>query len=175
MLDAVQRSVALKACYSPYSVSAFRAHPREAAPPDIRVREVAWLYELRGKDLGDTLSTGSSRDPYFGDFTPRTPEIGYESVEDPTPRRWTVSPSSAAHFTDGSRIEGKVGAALTEWRDGRETWYSTLRPRSLLHGGDGRAAKGDTGRMVKTGWSTFSVTQVPRGIGRPEDLSPSGP
>ncbi|GBP61081.1 hypothetical protein EVAR_48580_1 [Eumeta japonica] len=30
-------------------------------------------------------------------------------------------------YTDGSRIEGKVGAALTEWRDGEETWYSTLR------------------------------------------------
>ncbi|GBP87328.1 hypothetical protein EVAR_69567_1 [Eumeta japonica] len=30
-------------------------------------------------------------------------------------------------YTDGSRIEDKVGAALTEWRSGEETWYLTIR------------------------------------------------
>ncbi|GBP73389.1 Retrovirus-related Pol polyprotein from type-1 retrotransposable element R1 3 [Eumeta japonica] len=49
-------------------------------------------------------------------------------------------------YTDGSRIEGKVGAALTEWRDGRRLGTGATS-RSLLHGlsgGDGRAAKSDT-------------------------------
>ncbi|GBP14733.1 hypothetical protein EVAR_9635_1 [Eumeta japonica] len=30
-------------------------------------------------------------------------------------------------YSDGSRIEGKLGATLTEWRDREGTWYSTLR------------------------------------------------
>ncbi|GBP62395.1 hypothetical protein EVAR_3097_1 [Eumeta japonica] len=54
-------------------------------------------------------------------------------------------------FTDGSRIEGKVGATLTKWgRKGDVVLDATTR--SLLHGlsgGDGRAAKGDT--EVKNG------------------------
>ncbi|GBP97434.1 hypothetical protein EVAR_61140_1 [Eumeta japonica] len=79
---------------SPYSVPAFRAHPREAAPQTLE-REVAWLYES------------------VEDLDPQTVD-----------RLAVVGPRI---FTDGSRIEGKVGAALTEWRDGRETWYSTLR------------------------------------------------
>ncbi|GBP85095.1 Putative 115 kDa protein in type-1 retrotransposable element R1DM [Eumeta japonica] len=101
-------------------------------PLDIRVREAAWLYEVkRGKDLGDTFVDRELERPvYFGDLPhpAHVPEIGYESVEDLDPqtvdRFAVVGPRI---FTDGSRIEGKVGAALTEWRDGRETWYSTLR------------------------------------------------
>ncbi|GBP04179.1 hypothetical protein EVAR_19129_1 [Eumeta japonica] len=98
MLDAVQRSVALKACRAHRTVGHFvdreletRVFRRFASPAHV-------------------------------------PEIGYESVEDLDPqtvdRLAVVGPRI---FTDGSRIEGKVGAALTEWRDGRETWYSTLR------------------------------------------------
>ncbi|GBP86151.1 Putative 115 kDa protein in type-1 retrotransposable element R1DM [Eumeta japonica] len=99
MLDAVQRSVALKACRAHRSVPAFCADPSRLLPLDIRVREAAWLYE-----------------------------IGYESVENldsqTVDRLAVVGPQI---YTDGSRIEGKVGAALTEWRDGEETWCSTLR------------------------------------------------
>ncbi|GBP96814.1 Putative 115 kDa protein in type-1 retrotransposable element R1DM [Eumeta japonica] len=99
MLDAVQRSVALKAC---------RAH----------------------RTVGHFVDRELERPVYFGDLPhpAHVPEIGYESVEDLDPqtvdRLAVVGPRI---FTDGSRIEGKVGAALTEWRDGRETWYSTLR------------------------------------------------
>ncbi|GBP47016.1 Putative 115 kDa protein in type-1 retrotransposable element R1DM [Eumeta japonica] len=76
------------------------------------VREVAWLYEVkRGKDLGDTLSTGSSRPVYFGDLPhPRTcPRSGTRASRTSTPDGGPSRRRRAAHFTDGSRIEGKVG------------------------------------------------------------------
>ncbi|GBP90777.1 Putative 115 kDa protein in type-1 retrotransposable element R1DM [Eumeta japonica] len=97
MLDAVQRSVALKAC---------RAH----------------------RTVGHFVDRELERPVYFGDLPhPRTCPKSGTSVEDSTPDGGPSRRRRAAHFTDGSRIEGKVGAALTEWRDGRETWYSTLR------------------------------------------------
>ncbi|GBP00024.1 hypothetical protein EVAR_74356_1 [Eumeta japonica] len=56
------------------------------------------------------------------------PEIGYESIEkldsQTVDRLAVVGPHI---YTDGSRFEGKVGVALTEWQNGEETWYSTLR------------------------------------------------
>ncbi|GBP90791.1 Putative 115 kDa protein in type-1 retrotransposable element R1DM [Eumeta japonica] len=133
MLDAVQRSVALKVCRAHRTVSLHSALiPSRLLPLDIRVREAAWLYEVkRGKDIGDTFVDRELERPvYFGDFPhpAHVPEIGYESVEDLDSQ--TVDHLAVVGpriYTDGSRIEGRVGAALTEWRDGEETWYSTLR------------------------------------------------
>ncbi|GBP84502.1 hypothetical protein EVAR_12641_1 [Eumeta japonica] len=55
-------------------------------PLDIRVREAAWLYEVkRGKDLEDTFVDRELETPvYFSDLPhpAHVPEIGYESVED---------------------------------------------------------------------------------------------
>ncbi|GBP91350.1 Putative 115 kDa protein in type-1 retrotransposable element R1DM [Eumeta japonica] len=76
-----------------------------------------------------TWSLGlEARPEYFGDLpnSVHVPEIGYESVEDidsQTMDRFAgVGPQI---YTDGTRMEGKVG--VTEWRDREETWYSTLR------------------------------------------------
>ncbi|GBP57381.1 hypothetical protein EVAR_27412_1 [Eumeta japonica] len=57
MLDVVQRSVALKACRAHHTVSLRSALIlSRLLPLDIRVKEAAWLYEVkRGKDLGDTF------------------------------------------------------------------------------------------------------------------------
>ncbi|GBP96394.1 hypothetical protein EVAR_90491_1 [Eumeta japonica] len=73
------------------------------------------------KDLGDT-STGSSRDRVFRRLASpcararsgtRRRNLDSQTVD----RLAVVGPQI---YTDGSRIEGKVGAALTEWRDGRD-------------------------------------------------------
>ncbi|GBP21029.1 Putative 115 kDa protein in type-1 retrotransposable element R1DM [Eumeta japonica] len=107
MLDAVQRSVALKA-----------------------VREAAWYEVKRGKDLGDTFVDRELERPvYFGDLLhpAHVPEIGYERRGPDSQTVDRLAVVGPQIYTDGSRIEGKVGAALTEWRDGEETWYSTLR------------------------------------------------
>ncbi|GBP16456.1 hypothetical protein EVAR_72839_1 [Eumeta japonica] len=106
MLDVVQRSVALKACRAHRTVSLHSALIlSKLLSLDIRMREAAWLYDVkRGKDLGDT-------------FVDRE----LETHSGPSGR------GRSAIYTDGSRIEGKVDAALTEWRDGEETWCSALR------------------------------------------------
>ncbi|GBP93126.1 hypothetical protein EVAR_68641_1 [Eumeta japonica] len=71
------------------------------------------------KDLGDTIVDRElEKSVYFDDLShpAHMPEIGYESVEDmdssTLDRLAVVGPHV---YTDGSRIEGKVGAALTDW------------------------------------------------------------
>ncbi|GBP96905.1 Putative 115 kDa protein in type-1 retrotransposable element R1DM [Eumeta japonica] len=120
MLDAVQRSVALKACRAHRTVSLHSALIlARLLPLDIRVREAAWLYEVkRGKDLGDTFVDRELERPvYFGDCLTRA-RAETRASRTSTPDGGPSRRRRAAHFTDGSRIEGKVGAALTEWRDG---------------------------------------------------------
>ncbi|GBP60414.1 Retrovirus-related Pol polyprotein from type-1 retrotransposable element R1 3 [Eumeta japonica] len=61
-------------------------------------------------------------------FVDRFAESVDESVEDMDSQTLDRLAVVGSHiYTNGSRIEGKVGAALTEWRDGQETWFSTLR------------------------------------------------
>ncbi|GBP65874.1 hypothetical protein EVAR_85142_1 [Eumeta japonica] len=71
-------------------------------PLDIRVRESAWLYEVkRGKDLGDTfVDRELERLVYFGDLPhpAHVPEIGYESVEDIDSQ--TIRPSRGCRAAD---------------------------------------------------------------------------
>ncbi|GBP93906.1 Putative 115 kDa protein in type-1 retrotransposable element R1DM [Eumeta japonica] len=113
MLDAVQRSVALKACRAHRTVSLHSALIlSRLLPLDIRVREAAWLYEMkRGKDLGYTFVDRELERPvYFSDLSHpvHVPEFGYEGRRSrtrtrldstSTPRQWTVSPWSGRTFT----------------------------------------------------------------------------
>ncbi|GBP96819.1 Putative 115 kDa protein in type-1 retrotransposable element R1DM [Eumeta japonica] len=61
-----------------------------------------------------------------------TPELGFESVEDLDPSTVDRLAIVGPHiYTDGSKTEGKVGAALTEWRDEMESGNSTFRLESF--------------------------------------------
>ncbi|GBP89235.1 hypothetical protein EVAR_71121_1 [Eumeta japonica] len=87
MFDAVWRSVVLKACRAHRTVSLhFVLILSRLLRLDIRVREAAWLYEVkRGKDLGDTFINRELKTPVcFGDLphSAHVYEIWYESVED---------------------------------------------------------------------------------------------
>ncbi|GBP60537.1 Putative 115 kDa protein in type-1 retrotransposable element R1DM [Eumeta japonica] len=87
MLDAVQRSVALKAYRAYRTVSLHSALIlSKLLPLDIRVREAAQLYEAkRGKDLGNTFVDRELERPVYLGILPHpahVPEIEYESVED---------------------------------------------------------------------------------------------
>ncbi|GBP46525.1 hypothetical protein EVAR_45945_1 [Eumeta japonica] len=97
MLDAVQRSIALEA---------LRAHRT------VSLHSVLIFSRLLAIDIRLEILV------YFGDLLhpAHLPEIGYESVDDfDNGRLALVRPHI---YTDGCRIEVKVGAALTEWRDG---------------------------------------------------------
>ncbi|GBP78579.1 Putative 115 kDa protein in type-1 retrotransposable element R1DM [Eumeta japonica] len=105
MLDAVQRSVALKACRAHRTVSLHSALIlARLLPLDIRVREVAWLYEVkRGKDLGDTFCRPGARETRvfrrFASPRARARNRVRERRGPRPPRRWTVSPSSGRAFS----------------------------------------------------------------------------
>ncbi|GBP66738.1 hypothetical protein EVAR_50117_1 [Eumeta japonica] len=132
MIDAVQRSVALKACRAYRTISLHSAlFILILLSLDIRVKEAAWLHEVkREKDLGDTFVDQELAKPvYFSELPAHVPEIGFENVEElgsyTLDRLAVVGPHI---YTDGSRIKGKVRAALTEWQDGEESCNS----RSVL-------------------------------------------
>ncbi|GBP10065.1 hypothetical protein EVAR_77500_1 [Eumeta japonica] len=114
-------------------------------------------YEVkRGKELGDICADRELERPV--DFcelphSAHTPEIGFESVENLDPSTMDRLSIVGPHiYTDGSRIEGKVCAALTEWREGTESENSAYRLKSFctvfqaemfaLHRVIGRVKKG---------------------------------
>ncbi|GBP34812.1 Putative 115 kDa protein in type-1 retrotransposable element R1DM [Eumeta japonica] len=127
MLDAVQRSVALKAFWAHRTVSLHSTLIlSRLLPLNIKVREAVWLYEVkRGKNLGDTfVDREFERSEYYGDLLhpAHVPEIGYESVEDFDSQTMDRLALVKPHiYANESRIEDNVGVALTEWRDGEET------------------------------------------------------
>ncbi|GBP36366.1 Putative 115 kDa protein in type-1 retrotransposable element R1DM [Eumeta japonica] len=125
--------IALKACRAYRTVSLHSALIlARLLPLDIRVREAARLYEVkRGRESGNICADRELERPLDFRELPHpahTPEFGFESVEDLDPstvdRLAIVGPDI---YTDGSKIEGKVDAALTEWRDGIESGNSAYR------------------------------------------------
>ncbi|GBP09258.1 hypothetical protein EVAR_4108_1 [Eumeta japonica] len=121
ILDAVQRSVSPKACRTQRTISLHSALIfSRLLPLDIRVREAIWLYEVkRSNDMEDTFIDRELKKPVHIANLPHPAhvlEIGYESVEDLdsqiSDRLVVVRPQIN---TDGSSIDSKVGATLTEW------------------------------------------------------------
>ncbi|GBP49323.1 hypothetical protein EVAR_27025_1 [Eumeta japonica] len=104
MLDAVQRSVALKACRTHRTIS---------------LHSTLMLWKLLPLDI-----RSADKSVNFGDLPhpAYVLDIGYESVDDLEFQTMDLLTVVGPHiYTDGSHIEGKVGAVLTEWRDGKET------------------------------------------------------
>ncbi|GBP98434.1 hypothetical protein EVAR_9228_1 [Eumeta japonica] len=94
-----------------------------------------------------------------------TPNSGSRALKTWIHQQSTVSIVGPHIYTDGSKTEGKVGAALTEWRDEMESGNSTFRLESFctvfqaemfaLHRAIKRVKEG-------IGWSTSSATQSRR-------------
>nr|XP_034839897.1 uncharacterized protein LOC117995994 [Maniola hyperantus] len=125
-LNAVQRGFAQKIIksYRTVSLPAALALAR-LLPLDLRVQEAARLYRAkRGKQqdvLGDRLVETKK---CFLDALHPAQEIGinYAKLEDISdPSVGKSDREGLQIFTDGSKIGGKVGAALVYWRDGIET------------------------------------------------------
>ncbi|GBP54248.1 hypothetical protein EVAR_36463_1 [Eumeta japonica] len=105
-------------------------------PLDIQVRKAAKLYEVkRGKELGDIYADQDLERPLDFHVLPHpshTPEFGFESVENLDPSIMNQLAIVGPHiYTDGSRIEDKISAALTEWRDGMESGNSAYSLESF--------------------------------------------
>ncbi|GBP81444.1 hypothetical protein EVAR_64011_1 [Eumeta japonica] len=118
MLKTEQHSVSLKACRVHQTACLHSALILSSLPPfDIRVREATWFYDVkRAKDLADTFFNRKLEKPvYFRELfhSAHVPKIGFECV-----KQLSYFESFAIvgpHvYTGCSRIEGKIGAALTE-------------------------------------------------------------
>ncbi|GBP45697.1 Retrovirus-related Pol polyprotein from type-1 retrotransposable element R1 [Eumeta japonica] len=113
----------------------FHADPRGLLSLDIQVREAAKLYEVkRGKNWGHLCRPGLERSVDFRELPhpAHTPEFGFKNVEDLDPSLMDRLAIVGPHiYTDGSKIEGKLGAALTEWRDGVESRNFAYRLESF--------------------------------------------
>ncbi|GBP08428.1 hypothetical protein EVAR_77131_1 [Eumeta japonica] len=94
---------------------------------DWEARRVKDARRYTAQHLGDTFVDRELEKPvYFGELPhpAYVPESGYECRGPGIPG---LAVAELHIYSDGSLIEGKVDATLTEWRDGKETWYTTLR------------------------------------------------
>lgn len=119
LLDSVQRGFAQKLCKSYRTVSLHSALTLAGILPlDLRIQEAAALYETkRGSplpELGDReteSSVGFAETPHPATHI----AIAFERLSDQSlVDRHNVQ--EVRIFTDGSKIEGKVGAALSVWK-----------------------------------------------------------
>lgn len=135
-LNSLQRGFAQKICKSYRTVSLTSALILAGQLPlDLRVQEAATLFKIKKGYTEDFLPPGREvesavgylQNPHPSELTPTE----YERLDDLEPETLnSLQVKGPQIYTDGSKIEGKVGAALTWWSEGRETKYSTFRLES---------------------------------------------
>lgn len=125
-LNAVQRGFAQKIIRSYRTVSLNSALVLSGLLPlDMRVREAAQLYEakrgkpqetLHGREVEKRVCSLEALHPA------KAVEVEFVCLEDMQPQTLADHKIRGTRiFTDGSKIEGKVGAAMSYWRDDSET------------------------------------------------------
>lgn len=132
-LDSLQRGFAQKVCKAYRTVSLTSALILSGLLPlDLRIHEAASLYKAKKGHSEDYIPPGREVETQvrFSDnpHPSRLIVTDYECLEgmdqETTESLLLVGPQI---YTDGSKIEGKVGAALTWWDEGREVKFSTFR------------------------------------------------
>ncbi|XP_069365327.1 uncharacterized protein [Maniola hyperantus] len=132
-LNTIQRGFAQKICKSYRTVSLHAALVLAGLIPlDLRISEHAQLYEAKrgrplrclpeDRKLEERISFLEAEHPA------ETIAVDYSNLEDLQPE--TVEAHNLQGtliFTDGSKIEDKVGAAISIWKDGKETASMKLR------------------------------------------------
>ncbi|XP_072948186.1 uncharacterized protein [Epargyreus clarus] len=130
-LEALQRGFAQKTCKAYRTVSLTAALVLSGLLPlDLRIHESASLYRAKKNISLDYIPPGRKLErmvrhedlPHPSTLT----TINYQVLESVDPQTMAthrvVGPQI---YTDGSKIEGMTGAALTWWEDGKETSFST--------------------------------------------------
>ncbi|XP_026325745.1 uncharacterized protein LOC113234606 [Hyposmocoma kahamanoa] len=134
-LNTVQRGFAQKNIKSYRTVSLSAALTLSGLLPlDMRVRENAQLYEakrgkpqeiLRGRKLERRVCYLQAPHPA------KEIAVGFVCLENMQPENLQHHQvTGSCIFTDGSKIEGKVGAAISHWRSGSETRSKKFRLES---------------------------------------------
>jgi ribonuclease HI len=125
-LDALQRGFAQRICKA-YRTTSLPAVLILAGilPLDLRIQEVASLYEAKKGLSVDYLPPNRKLEEIVKAKDLPHPatqlQLEYTLLEDTTDAAQTALQITGPQiFTDGSKMEGKVGAALTWWEDGKE-------------------------------------------------------
>ncbi|XP_052742638.1 uncharacterized protein LOC128198922 [Bicyclus anynana] len=135
-LNTVQRGFAQKICKSYRTVSLNAALLlADLIPLDLRIQEAAQLYEAkRGRPQDILCGREVERRVSFLDALHPSEEFAVEfrCLEDKESESEAKQAMTGLRiFTDGSKMEGGVGAALTCWKDGEETLIKKFRLESF--------------------------------------------
>ncbi|XP_063893008.1 uncharacterized protein LOC135117540 [Helicoverpa armigera] len=124
-LNVVQRGFAQKLCKAYRTVSLNSALLLAGILPlDIRIREAASLYEAKGGGPQPTLGDREIERMASALEAPHPAKLvtlQYDSIADDEEYRNRSEEFAVRIFTDGSKIQGKVGAALSLWDSTTET------------------------------------------------------
>ncbi|XP_075990359.1 uncharacterized protein LOC142986010 [Anticarsia gemmatalis] len=129
-LNSIQRGFALKICKAYRTVSLTSALALTGILPiDLRIQEAASFYKTKKGLSQDYIPPGKELEHGTGNLRPlhpsKLPPIKFELLEDMEPHTITTHQITGPQiYTDGSKIEGKTGAALTWWEKGKETHNS---------------------------------------------------
>ncbi|GBP83170.1 Retrovirus-related Pol polyprotein from type-1 retrotransposable element R1 2 [Eumeta japonica] len=129
-LSSLQRGFAIKICRAYRTVSLTSAMILAGLLPlDLRIREAEALYKAKKGLSMDYLPPGKELEKDIANTERPHPakamSIEYELVDesDPDPLGKIAGPQI---YTDGSKINGRVGAAITWWTNDTESEYQTL-------------------------------------------------